>query len=111
MSNKQDAMIILRIDTSERFLVKVSLVINKKEYLLEESIARFKTQRVLPLLVSLLSKQSLVISDIEAIEVNTGPGSYTGLRVGVSIANTLSTVLKIPINGKKSGEIVEPRYV
>ena len=47
---------------------------------------------------------------IDAIEVNAGPGSFTGLRVGASIANALSFALGIPVNGKPLGEIVEPRY-
>ena len=38
---------------------------------------------------------------LEGIEVETGPGSFTGLRVGVSVANALGYSLGIPVNGKK----------
>ncbi len=40
-------------------------------------------------------------TDITEVEVNLGPGSFTGTRVGVAIANALSFALKIPLNGKK----------
>lgn len=38
-------------------------------------------------------------SDIQAIGVFEGPGSYTGLRIGLTVANTLADSLKIPIVG------------
>ncbi len=38
---------------------------------------------------------------LEGIEVETGPGSFTGLRVGASVANALGYSLGIPVNGKK----------
>lgn len=56
--------------------------------------------------------QGQALQALEAIEVNTGPGSFTGLRVGVSVANALGYSLGIPVNGKnviKDGP-VEPTY-
>lgn len=55
---------------------------------------------------------------ITAIEVNTGPGSFTGTRVGVAVANALGFALDIPVNGSprspreagKKGKIVLPKY-
>lgn len=38
--------------------------------------------------------------DISEIEVNPGPGSFTGSRVGVTIANALGMALKVPVNGQ-----------
>ena len=38
---------------------------------------------------------------VDEIEVDRGPGSYTGIRVGVSVANALGFALNIPVNGKK----------
>lgn len=69
----------------------------------------WRSQIVLPMIANMLQKQGSTLSDISEIEVNTGPGSFTGLRVGVTIANALGYALKIPVNGKNVDklEIVE----
>lgn len=41
------------------------------------------------------------IKNISGIGVMSGPGSFTGLRIGISVANTLADGLKIPIVGEK----------
>jgi tRNA threonylcarbamoyladenosine biosynthesis protein TsaB len=50
------------------------------------------------------------VQDVDEINVEEGPGSYTGLKVGVSVANALSFALGKKVNGKMIGEIVEPTY-
>lgn len=101
---------ILFIDTSDNKLIKVSLTRDKKEDRIELPIDYRRAQVVLPLIEQLLTKHKLTLQEITHIEVNTGPGSFTGLRVGVVIANTLGTLLSVPVNGKKVGEMVEPIY-
>ncbi|MBI2019279.1 hypothetical protein HYS95_01250 [Candidatus Daviesbacteria bacterium] len=69
----------------------------------------FGSQVLLPLIIKLLQIDTPGVSnhvsnhwrDLEGIEVETGPGSFTGLRVGVSVANALGFALGIPVNGKK----------
>lgn len=46
-----------------------------------------------------LSQQQKEWSDIEGIVVYKGPGSFTGLRIGLSLANSLADSLQIPIVG------------
>ena len=82
--------------------------INKKEYWIKEK--HQKAQIILPLIEKILKKYKIQFSQLSAIEVNTGPGSFTGVRVGVSIANALGFALKVPINGKKVGDQVTPLY-
>ena len=44
------------------------------------------------------------LSDIEGIVVYKGPGSFTGLRIGISVANALAGALNIPIVGAESDD-------
>ncbi|MEK7580930.1 MAG: tRNA (adenosine(37)-N6)-threonylcarbamoyltransferase complex dimerization subunit type 1 TsaB [Patescibacteria group bacterium] len=67
------------------------------------------SQVLLPMIDTLLKKNKITLAQIKEIEVNSGPGSFTGTRVGVSIANALGFALNIPVNGKK-GKIVVPVY-
>ncbi len=55
----------------------------------------------------ILSSQNLKLTDIEGIVVFEGPGSFTGLRIGVSVANALSYGLGIPIIGSSKDDWIE----
>lgn len=48
----------------------------------------------------LLKSQNKTWQDIEAIACYQGPGSFTGLRIGLSVANSLAYSLKVPIIGE-----------
>ncbi len=101
---------VLIIDTSDNTKIKVGLCINSQFYEEIEEREGSSAQRLLPLIVNILSKHNLSLQELTGIEVNLGPGSFTGLRVGVAVANTLGTLLRIPINGKPVGELVDPHY-
>lgn len=58
-------------------------------------------QDVLGAIMNALSLQGLTLNNISVVEVNTGPGSFTGTRVGVAIANALALALKIKVNGQE----------
>jgi tRNA threonylcarbamoyladenosine biosynthesis protein TsaB len=47
----------------------------------------------------LIKRQGLSLAAVEKIGVYSGPGSFTGLRIGISVANALSYGLGIPIVG------------
>lgn len=100
----------LFIDTSNNKQITVGVKIEEEEDKISQKTDAWKAQVVLPLIQTLLDKHHITLSDLDSIEINEGPGSFTGLRVGASIANTLGMWLKIPINGKKIGDIVEPKY-
>lgn len=51
----------------------------------------------------LLAEQSLTFADITGIGINRGPGSYTGLRIGMTVLNTLASAEHIPVVGATGG--------
>jgi tRNA threonylcarbamoyladenosine biosynthesis protein TsaB len=57
-----------------------------------------------PLMGNLLQKHRQTWQDIQAVAVSLGPGSYTGLRIGVSSAKGLAYALNIPIIGIRTSE-------
>lgn len=97
----------LFIDTSNS--EKIVVGIDGKKHTADSK--KQKAQMLLPLIGAELKKNGKKIEDVTEIEVVTGPGSFTGLRVGVSIANTLGWVLNVPVNGKdvKKSPVV-PNY-
>lgn len=54
----------------------------------------------------ILTEANLKFSDLKAIAVSQGPGSYTGLRIGVSAAKGLCYALEIPLIGVDTLEIL-----
>lgn len=101
------------IDTTDNKKVMVKLTVGKEEFVKEKGVAARSAQLVLPLIEELLTEHALKLQDLDEVEVNTGPGSFTGVRVGVSIANALAFGLGIPVNGTKieNGKtLIEPTY-
>lgn len=92
---------ILFIDASSNREIIVKLKIDKKEYTIKRKIGKQKVQVVLPMINELLKKQGISLKDLTLIEVNTRHGSFTGIRVGMAIANALSFALKIPVRFEK----------
>jgi tRNA threonylcarbamoyladenosine biosynthesis protein TsaB len=52
-----------------------------------------------PAVQDLLRAESITPTDLDGISVSIGPGSYTGLRIGVAFAKTLAYVVRCPIVG------------
>lgn len=92
----------LYINTKDQKVIKVSLKENKKvlDTLTEKN--EFGSQVLLPLITKILKKNKLEFKDLKGIELDTGPGSFTGLKVGAAVANALGFSLSIPVNNKKT---------
>jgi tRNA threonylcarbamoyladenosine biosynthesis protein TsaB len=96
----------LYIDTSSRDKIIISL--DKKIF--ETSHDMPKGQDLLPFIDEILKKEKVNVKDINEINVNSGPGSFTSLRVGVSVANALGYTLGIKVNNRSALEGVDIKY-
>jgi tRNA A37 threonylcarbamoyladenosine modification protein TsaB len=92
------------IDSTDN--TKAIIRIDDKEF--TRNVESPRDQDVLGFLIHCLEEQNIKPEDIDELEVNPGPGSFTGTRVGVAIANILSYALDIKVNG--SFTPVEPIY-
>lgn len=101
-------MNILHIDTTDNKKIILSLKTEKGEDRIEKELESYRSQLLLPQIVSLLQKNNLLFQDLTEVTVNSGPGSFTGIRVGVAVANAIGFALHIPVNGQHIP--VEPTY-
>ncbi len=95
--NTYNNKIILSVDTSAKNL---SLALLKNNKILETQLVTENPDYatyLIPKLDFLLKKTKTSLSEISIIGCNIGPGSFTGLRVGLSFIRTLATELKIKI--------------
>lgn len=88
---------IILIETSTS-LCTTALVRDEKVVCTRESVeARSQAAMTAPFIKEMLKEAGIGISDCDAVCVSTGPGSYTGLRVGVSTAKGLCFASGIPL--------------
>lgn len=74
----------------------------------EEHISGFArhSETLSPTLRTLLKSADLAVSDLDLIAVGTGPGSFTGLRVGLTMAKVMAFAAKKKLIGIPSMEIL-----
>lgn len=99
-------MKVLAIDTSNYTL---GIAVMDEEKVVGEYMTNIKKNhsvRVMPAIETLLMDCDLTVKDLSKIVVAKGPGSYTGVRIGVTIAKTLAWTLNIPLVGISSLEVL-----
>ncbi|WP_022794313.1 tRNA (adenosine(37)-N6)-threonylcarbamoyltransferase complex dimerization subunit type 1 TsaB [Marinococcus halotolerans] len=90
-------MKMLAIDTSTHVL---GIALADEQKILGEYTTNIKKNhsvRLMPAVQSLMKESGVVPDDLEAIAVTTGPGSYTGVRIGVTTAKSMAWALNIPL--------------
>ena len=90
--------VLLNIETSTKNC-SVSIANNGKIVAMKElNNGNYSHAEVLhPFIEDILKEAGILIEELEAVAVSKGPGSYTGLRIGVSAAKGLSFALNIPL--------------
>ncbi len=100
----------IKIDTSNGRMTEITFEMNGRTQVITKEREFSGDQNVVELIDSLLKENELSTKDVSAIQFITGPGSFTGLRVGAAIANAFAFGLQISVNGKEIGEIDIPIY-
>nr|NNM89613.1 tRNA (adenosine(37)-N6)-threonylcarbamoyltransferase complex dimerization subunit type 1 TsaB [Bacilli bacterium] len=104
-------MTYLAIDTSIDML-SVALADEHGDLLFQTAAVMGKRHATLlhPLIDQMLTFTQTTMQDIQGVAVGTGPGSYTGVRIGVTAAKAFSYALEIPLFGFSSLEASAQRY-
>lgn len=100
----------LYIDTANNTRTSVILVIDGERFEEVYSHDNPREDMTLETIEKVVRNNNLMLNDVNEIFVNRGPGSFTGIRVGVSIANTLAFTLGVPVNNLPIGKKEEPLY-
>lgn len=74
-----------------------------------ETMPRGQSERLLPMIESLLADVGLEYGDLDGIAVTIGPGAFTGLRIGLAAAKGLGLALDLPLIGVNSFDAVAAR--
>jgi tRNA threonylcarbamoyladenosine biosynthesis protein TsaB len=89
--------LILSIETATKVC---SVAVHQKGILLgmnEIHLDNVHSQKIMGLISALLGQLNVEVEKLDAVAVSSGPGSYTGLRIGVSVAKGLAFALNIPL--------------
>lgn len=71
-----------------------------------EPMATGQAERLMPMIQEVMAEAGLAFSDLDRIAVTVGPGTFTGMRIGVAAARALALALGIPIAGFTSLEVM-----
>lgn len=88
---------ILFIDTHDE-LITIALKHNDDIFVKTQTSEYAHSVYTMPMIEEIFKENNLDIKDLNKIIVVNGPGSFTGIRIGLSIAKTIAYALKININ-------------
>lgn len=97
---------ILNIETSSRICSVALTVDGSVEYQLEDTEGMAHAERLAPFVEQALAEARLRDWRLDAVAVSMGPGSYTGLRIGLSLAKGLCFALGLPLIGVSTLKIL-----
>ena len=99
-------MKVLGLDTSSN---ATSIAVIEDNKLICEYTVNTKTthsQKLMPMIENMLKISEINVNDMDMISICQGPGSFTGLRIGMATAKALSHVNNLPIVGVNSLELL-----
>lgn len=103
-------MIILSLETASNILSIALLEDNRILASYDEYMERGQGEALILLIDSLFKKAQMEISQLDAVVVGIGPGSFTGVRIGLATARAIGLSLGIPVYGVNSFETYAVEY-
>lgn len=97
---------ILLIDTATKYIY-LSLVIDQveKQFVYQEGINNHSVT-IIPMLSDILEKENITLQDLDEVIIGVGPGSYTGVRIGVTVAKMIGYLNHIKVSTISSLAII-----
>ena len=95
-------MRVLYIDTSSDYLYSGIVIDDKLVSSIKKKYEKDLSKEALPKIIELFDEADITPKDLDKIIVVNGPGSFTGIRIGITIAKTIAWALNInitPISG------------
>ena len=96
--------VVLAFDTSQAWCAACLLVENSRPVIRVDHMARGQAEHLMGMLEQVLAGAGLSWHDVNVIGVGTGPGNFTGIRIGVAAARGLAMSLDIPAIGVSAFE-------
>lgn len=88
---------LLAIETSDR-ICGACVYFDEEKYFSSKVILKHShSEKLFEVIQSVLNQASILQNDLKVIAVSNGPGSFTGLRIGMSAAKGMAEALSIPI--------------
>ncbi|HAS63934.1 MAG TPA: tRNA (adenosine(37)-N6)-threonylcarbamoyltransferase complex dimerization subunit type 1 TsaB, partial [Vibrio sp.] len=87
---------ILALDTATENC-SVALLVNDQVYVRSEVAPRDHTKKILPMVDEVLKEAGVTLAELDALAFGRGPGSFTGVRIGIGIAQGLAFGADLPM--------------
>ena len=92
----------LFIDTSTKYLCIGIAKDEKVIYKFQQEAIKKQSELTIPFLQKALKENNLELNDIDEVIVTIGPGSFTGIRIGMCVAKVLASLNNIPLKAISS---------
>jgi tRNA threonylcarbamoyladenosine biosynthesis protein TsaB len=102
--------LILGLDTSTEILGLALLREGRVVSSLSLAVGRSHSEKLPGTLDRFLSEAGALVTDLSGMAVSIGPGSFTGLRVGLSLAKGMTSTLGLPLVGVQTLKALAWRY-
>lgn len=96
----------LFIDSATANLVVAIIIEDEIKYIFNEKTGSDTSSVIMPKIAEAFKQSNILPKDLNKIFVVNGPGSFTGIRVGLTVAKTMAWALNIPIVPISSLEVM-----